>query len=383
MVIHHKDYSTLMVENIDELGSAASLMCEVAKYPFIICSKMLKNEKMPEKIVWNDKEIQLLRWNQNSPYSDEIWKTCLPYVYADDGCIDEIIHSTSTLVFFDSLETEEKQRLLRKTTSDMVVINLVENTIIPNKGNSICTGFIQKASHTSIIGNTLSVIYKRQPVVVLFPSVKAKETNLKILRNNEKISEEKPYIFIAKTVDEYMEICHEWQLSLGYPYAAVIIEAYRLGYEREQNNFNIGKGSLCDYLSMEKCEEIGLNIHLFMYVCILAEMTTRPGYIDRFLDFNYAHLAVRMRLQAEYDAKKPIGETISLSNMADIRKAYTTWYAPMKKVLRFFQGNPEIVRECLEVLKQQGNFIEEESLDEAYEETKKIVRTAENYCCCD
>lgn len=377
------DHSTIMVDSIDELGASALLAQGVVKRMFIIFSKSLKQEMIPEKIAMDDRDIRLLRWTQNGPFSDEIWNTCIPYAYVDDDCIDEIIHSSNMLIVFDGFETEEKQKILKKTTSDMTVLNLVENAIRPNKRNSICTGFLQKAGYACVIDNTLILKYERQPVIVLFPSTKAKEIYLKSLGKKEKICGEKPYIFRAETEDEYMAVCNEWLLSRGFPFAAIIIEAYRSGLESGQNDIDIGRSPICDYLSMNRCMEIGLRIHLFMYVCTLAEMTTRYKSIDRNLDFDYAHLAVKIRLKSEYDAKKPIQQNLCFMDMRSIRKAYATWYAPMKKALRFYQDNIELVNRCLNDLRQNGVVIEEGFYDAALKETRAIVCLAENYCCCN
>ena len=108
------DHSTIMVDSIDELGASALLAQGVVKRMFIIFSKSLKQEMIPEKIAMDDRDIRLLRWTQNGPFSDEIWNTCIPYAYVDDDCIDEIIHSSNMLIVFDGFETEEKQKILKK-----------------------------------------------------------------------------------------------------------------------------------------------------------------------------------------------------------------------------------------------------------------------------
>ena len=88
-------------------------------------------------------------------------------------------------------------------------------------------------------------------------------------------------------------------------------------------------------------------------------------------------------MKSEYDAKKPIQQNLCFMDMRSIRKAYATWYAPMKKALRFYQDNIELVNRCLNDLRQNGVVIEEGFYDAALKETRAIVCLAENYCCCN
>lgn len=62
------DHSTIMVDSIDELGASALLAQGVVKRMFIIFSKSLKQEMIPEKIAMDDRDIRLLRWTQNGPF---------------------------------------------------------------------------------------------------------------------------------------------------------------------------------------------------------------------------------------------------------------------------------------------------------------------------